>query len=297
MNEGLIQSILRNDKPWLNPESNSCKCKTLNWTATERTFETTTNINGTDENTNVVTEEYTDAPSLHHITLADVTPDVITNESMGTTKEPKFGDDNLAISGTEPNEIENENPFIAENSNNTDYDYSPDDNSALQQLVSFVYLNNNKTNLTNKSSQLQHEVEKKVKNNVRQQSKKALNTKTTMVTKKLIKKSVSKAVTDSTPKVVISNTERQRPEGTSVITGKSDTKNELSSPPIKPADKSKLRMQHMRSKDKQNLVTADELSIDASEFETKLEDLESILFNVIGLQKKNVQWKDIPFRY
>lgn len=217
----------------------------------------------------------------------------MTNESI-STEELKFGDGDLTIFGSEQNEPESANPLLPEYDNDTDYDYTPDDNSALQQLVSHVYLNNKINQVPNKASKSQVEPDKKL-NNVRQQTKKATSTKTlTMARIKPVKKA---AVIDTITKAVITSLKRQRPEKKSVTTGKSGTKTKLSSPFIKSVDKSKLRMKHKKSKDKNNRVIANDLSVDASQFETKFEDLESILFDILGLQTKFVEWKVIPFDY
>lgn len=318
-----MENVLRDDqsKQLLDSKPFSCKCDKLNGTTTESILsenvtmidDVTDNVTGVeidettevasdelpllsvptdvvpDDISDVVPDENTDDISI------DITHDVVTDESVNT-EEPILSqkDNELTISDSKQNETESDNHLIPEN-DYPDYDYTPVNGSALQQLVSFVYLNNN-------TNQVPYKPEKKLKKKVIKQTKKAVNIKSTLATKKVSNKAVNRAATGTTPKTTIGNTKRQKPDKKLVTTKNSVTKSKLGRPGNKPATKSRLRIQQETSVyDNSGLNTnraiADDIPIEASEFETKFRNLESIPFDILGLDTKFKGWDDIPFEY
>lgn len=241
-----------------------CQYDTLNRT-------TTKNINSARNNSEANNSESNNTESNNSQKNNPETTNVInnvkyavTNESM-TIEEPQIfeHDGDLVMSDLEQKKTGSDDHLNPEGDNYLDGDYTPDNDSALQQLVSYVYLNKTKNQVPHKPKTI------KLKQLQNSNMKNALPT----ATEKVSKTTVYRAVT-RTSKPGIDAAKCRRPVKN--MARNSDTKYTLYSPSIKPIDISKLRIQHERSEDqafgdsslKTNRAKADDNYTDNSKFKS-----------------------------
>lgn len=209
-----MKPFLRGDKSKqvLDYKKHPCKCKTQNWTTTESINSETSSV--IDNVTNAVIDEST------------------------STENPIIfkHDPNFIMSDPEQNETGSDNNLIPEDHDYPDYDYTPVNGSALQQLVSHVYPNNT----------TRQDLHKQKKKRLRKRTMKKIMKKTlTLAIKKTPKKTLHRAVAHTHNFVI----KRKHQKPMKKVIRNSRTKSKLRKKSVKPIHKSSLRIHHVRSED------------------------------------------------